>query len=102
MDRFTGITGFQWDEGNLSKNPGKHGVANSESEDIFFNEPLIVADDMKHSGIERKWFALGKTNAGRRLFVVFTLRKDKIRIISSRDMNRKEQNTYEKAEKNSS
>jgi uncharacterized protein len=50
---------------------------------------------MKHSGIEKRWFALGKTNAGRKLFIVFTLRKDKIRIISSRDMNRKEQNTYE-------
>ena len=52
---------------------------------------------MEHSGIERRWFALGKTNAAKRLFVVFTLRKNKIRIISSRDMNRKKQNTYEKA-----
>jgi len=102
MKSFTGITGFEWDEGNLLKNPDKHGVTNSESEDIFFNEPLIITDDVKHSGMETRCYALGKTNTGRRLFVVFTLRKEKIRIISSRDMNRTEQHIYEKAEKNSS
>ncbi len=91
MNRFTGITGFQWDEGNLLKNPEKHGVSNSESEEIFFNEPLIVADDLKHSAIELRWYALGKTNERRMLFVVFTIRKDRIRILSSRDMNKKEQ-----------
>ncbi len=101
MKSFTHIIGFEWDEGNLSKNHEKHGVTNSESEDIFFNEPLIIADDQKHSVIETRWYALGKTNTGRRLLVVFTIRKDRIRIISSRDMNRKEQEIYEKAEKNS-
>jgi uncharacterized protein len=102
MNLFTGITGFQWDEGNLAKNPEKHGVSNSESESIFFNQPLVVADDPKHSGIESRWYALGQTDEGRKLFLVFTVRKDKIRIISSRDMNRKEKSTYENADKNRS
>jgi uncharacterized DUF497 family protein len=102
MNLFTGITGFQWDEGNFTKNPLKHDVSNPESESIFFNHPLIVADDQKHSAVEKRWYALGKTNEGRKLFVVFTVRKDKIRIISSRDMNRKEQSIYENAEKNGS
>lgn len=102
MDRFTGITGFQWNEGNLFKNPEKHGVSNSESEEVFFNEPLIVADDLKHSEIEPRWYALGKTNEGRLLFTVFTIRNDQIRIISSREMNQKERDIYENAEKNSS
>ena len=100
MQRIDGIIGFDWDEGNLSKNPDKHGTANSESEEIFFNEPLVVVDDIRHSEQESRYYALGKTNEGRMLFVVFTLRKDKIRIISSRDMNKKEQAIYEKAEKN--
>lgn len=102
MDRFTGITGFQWDAGNLLKNPEKHGVSNSESEEIFFNEPLIVADDLKHAEIEPRWYALGKTNESKLLFIVFTIRNDKIRIISSRKMNKKERGIYENAEKNSS
>jgi uncharacterized DUF497 family protein len=102
MIRFADITGFQWDDGNLSKNPEKHGVSNSESEEIFFNEPLIVADDLKHSEVELRWYALGKTNEGRLLFTVFTIRNDQIRIISSREMNQKERGIYENAEKNNS
>jgi len=101
MNRFTEITGFQWDEGNLLKNPEKHGVSNSESEEIFFNEPLIVTNDQKHSEIEPRWYALGKTNESRLLFTVFTIRHDKIRIISSREMNNKERGIYENTEKNS-
>jgi uncharacterized protein len=102
MDRFTDINGFQWDAGYLLKNPEKHGVSNSESEEIFFNEPLIVTDDLKHSEIEPRWYALGKTNEIRLLFIVFTIRHDKIRIISSREMNNKERGIYENAEKNNS
>ncbi len=96
------IQGFQWDEGNTLKNWKKHGVSNSECEEIFFNQPLVVADDEKHSGREKRCFALGKSGDGRRLFVVFTIRKEKIRVISARDMSKKEQCIYEKQEKTDS
>jgi len=92
------IQGFQWDKGNILKNMEKHRVSNSECEEIFFNHPLIVADDEQHSGIEKRYFALGKTTDGRRLFVVFTIRQETIRVISARDMSKKERNIYEKQE----
>jgi len=93
---FQKLTGFEWDEGNATKNWIKHKVSHLESEQIFFNKPLIVQDDLAHSKSEERWFALGKTDKDRRLMTVFTVRKDKIRIISSRDMSRKERNIYEK------
>ena len=92
------IQGFQWDKGNTLKNMEKHQVSNSECEEIFFNSPLIVADDEQHSRIEKRYFALGKTTDGRRLFIVFTLRQETIRVISARDMSKKERNIYEKQE----
>jgi uncharacterized DUF497 family protein len=90
--------GFDWDEGNTRKND-KHGVSNAEIEQLFFNAPLIVADDVKHSGIEPRFHALGRTNDNRRLHVTFTERRSGtlIRPISARDMNRKERSIYEKA-----
>ena len=91
--------GFDWDEGNILKNWDKHGVSASECEQIFFNLPLIAANDEKHSGQEPRLYALGHTDAGRRLFVVFTIRNNLIRIISARDMNRKERREYKKHEK---
>ena len=96
MDEFNQFTGFQWDEGNVNKNLHKHHVENWESEQIFFNEPLIIFDDPKHSYIEKRWAAFGKTDAGRRLTVIFTKRNSLIRVISARDMNRKERMFYEK------
>jgi uncharacterized protein len=102
MNRVKGISGFEWDQGNCSKNPEKHNVSNSESEELFFNQPLIVADDKKHSKSEKRLYALGRTNESRKLFVVFTFRTERIRVISSRDMNKKEQAIYERAEKISS
>jgi len=96
MDEFNQFTGFQWDEGNVNKNLHKHHVENWESEQIFFNEPLIIFDDPKHSYIEKRWAAFGKTDAGRRLTVIFTKRNSLIRIISARDTNRKERMFYEK------
>lgn len=87
--------GFQWDEGNLLKNWEKHEVTASECEQLFFNQPLVVAEDEKHSIKEARLFALGQTDAGRLLFIVFAVRKNRIRVISARDMNRKERKVYE-------
>ncbi|HEY5297006.1 MAG TPA: BrnT family toxin [Verrucomicrobiae bacterium] len=86
--------GFEWDSGNITKN-NKHEVEPEEAEEIFLNEPLLVATDEKHSKSEMRWRALGKT-AKRFLFVVFTVRGNLIRIISARSMNKKEKVIYEK------
>lgn len=93
------INGFDWDDGNARKNE-KHGVTMAESEQVFFNGPLLMLADVKHTGLEQRFHALGKTDAGRRLHITFTLRgaDEKIRVISARDMHRKERNVYEKAE----
>ena len=98
------VEGFDWDTGNARKSEQKHGIAQAESEQIFFNVPLIVADDISHSGSEARFNALGKTDAGRLLHVTFTLRENGrlIRVISVRDMNRKEKLRYdEDAQENS-
>ena len=92
-------TGFQWDKHNIQKNWEKHKVSPSESEQAFFNTPLIVAADVKHSKKEERFYALGKTDLDRRLFLAFTIRKRLIRVISSRDMTKKERRIYEKREK---
>ena len=96
MIDFTKIIGFDWDEGNVRKND-KPIVSMAESEQIFFNEPLLVIDDTKHSQGECRFHALGKTNEGRALPITFTLRNTgkKIRVISARDMHRKERKIYE-------
>ena len=93
LDQFTG---FRWDEGNIHKNLYKHKVENWECEQVFFNEPLIILDDLKHSYAERRWAAFGKTDAGKLLTVIFAERDSLIRVISARKMNRKERNYYEK------
>ena len=87
VDEFAQITGFQWDAGNIDKNLDKHGVENWECEQIFFNEPLILLDDPKHSLSERRWAIFGKTDADRRLAVIITIRNLLIRVISARDMS---------------
>lgn len=90
------ITGFDWDEGNARKNE-KHGVSAAECEQIFFNAPLILLADAKHSDRELRLHALGNTDEGRLLHVAFTLRGAgaKIRVISARNMHRKERAIYE-------
>ncbi len=93
--------GFQWNRGNAEKNWLKHKVSPSECEQIFFNLPLIVADDKKHSQEEDRYYALGKTDMGRCLFLVFTIRKNLIRVISARTMNKKERQVYINYEENS-
>ena len=89
--------GFDWDEGNLLKNWEKHGVSASECEQIFFNNPLIAGPDEKQTKRETRYYVLGISDAKRRLFVSFTIRKSKIRIISARDMSRKERKVFDKS-----
>jgi uncharacterized DUF497 family protein len=96
-----GCIGFDWDEGNLIKNWEKHGVSASECEQVFFNRPLVALADPQHSVSEARYYILGKSDVGRRLFLVFTVRGDLIRVISARDMNRKEKKVYHEHEKNS-
>jgi len=87
-------TGFLWDEGNVLKIWVKHRVTAAECEQIFFNRPLIVVEDLVHSQVEERLYALGQTDAGRLLLVVFTFRRNLIRVISARDMSKKERKEY--------
>ncbi len=93
------FSGFDWDVGNKEKNL-KHGVYASECEQVFFNEPLVILDDPKHSAAEDRFAAFGQTDLGRTLVVVYTPRGTLIRIISARDMNRRERDFYEHANEN--
>lgn len=94
---WTRVTGFEWNEGNARKSSDKHGVSQAEAEQIFFNAPLRVVPDVKHSADEPRYHVLGETDEGRRLHITFTLRSDEtlIRVISARDMHRKERKTYD-------
>lgn len=88
---------FQWDMGNGRKSEDKHGVAQNEAEQVFFNEPLVLAVDERHSDSEWRFHALGQTDDDRLLHATFTLRDQRrsIRVISAREMNRKERTRYE-------
>ncbi len=89
--------GFDWDEGNSRKSVDKHKVGQSESEQIFFNKPLLVLTDKKHNQLEGRYHALGRSEDDRKLHVTFTLRSQGslIRVISARDMHRRERQVYE-------
>lgn len=87
--------GFDWDGGNLLKSWEKHGVSAAECEQVFFNRPLITGEDSDHSDAEFRWYALGLTDSGRQLFVVFTIRQNRIRVISARNMSRRERRVFE-------
>ncbi len=89
-------SGFEWDEGNITKNWDKHNVSIVECEQIFFNKQLIVKRDKKHSNFENRYYVLGRTNMDCLLFAVFTVRENKIRIISARDMTDSEIERYER------
>ena len=99
MNQFSSIVGFQWDESNSQKSVQKHDVHPTEAEEIFFNTPLIISNDDKHSRDEKRYLALGMTNKKRFLTVIFTLRESDtlIRVISSRDQHQKERIVYAKA-----
>jgi uncharacterized protein len=91
-------SGFDWDQGNIKKNWVKHKVSPVESEQVFYNEPLIILDDPKHSALEKRYAAFGRTDTGRRLVVIFTKRGTLIRVISARDMDRRERKFYEESQ----
>ena len=93
-DDLARCTGFQWDLGNASKNWDKHRVTDGEAEEIFFNDPLVAGVDLLHSREERRFYALGRTDSQRHLFVAFTIREDFIRVISARDMTAREVRRY--------
>jgi uncharacterized protein len=93
-DLLEDCVGFDWDEGNTHKNWDRHGVTPEEAEDVFFHEPLVVRSDARHSKGEKRYFALGQTSGGRRLFVAFTVRRKLVRVISVRDMNRNESKVF--------
>ena len=86
---------FQWDQGSSNKNLLKHHVEDWECEQVFFNEPLLVFDDPKHSLVEKRWAAFGRTDGGRLLVLIFTKRRKLLGVISAREMNRKEITFYE-------
>ena len=98
VDILSRCTGFEWDEHNSEKNRQRHRVTPAECEELFFNLPLVVADDVKHSERESRCYALGRSDAGRMLFVVFTVRRSLVRVISARDVSRKERKVYQSHE----
>jgi len=87
---------FQWDHGNERKNPDKHNVSQVEAEQVFFNQPLLLLEDKAHSQREMIFHALGRTDNNRKLHITFTIRENKIRVISARPMHKKERKSYEK------
>ena len=93
--------GFDWNEANTTKNWIKHKVTPSECEQVFFNQPFVVRGDLKHSGNEKRYYVLGQTDLKRTLFIAFTVRNKLIRVISARDMSRKERKVYNDEQKNS-
>ena len=102
MKPFSGFSGFGWDSANRDKNWHRHKVGWWECEEVFFNQPLYVFPDTGHSSAEERYYGLGKTNHARLLFIVFTRRKNRIRVISARDMHKRERKVYyEKAKKDS-
>jgi uncharacterized protein len=91
---FSSIVGFDWDKGNKQKNWEKHQVDYRECEEVFFNSPLIVGEDRTHSTYEKRYYALGRSDAGRPLFLAFTIRNNKIRVISAREQTDQERQKY--------
>lgn len=85
---------FEWDQGNNEKNK-KHNVEDKETEEVFLDEGKVIFKDKLHSKIEDRFIVVGKTKKGRLLYICFTKRKKKIRIISARDINKKEVTLYE-------
>ncbi|SRR4030042_4216755 len=90
------VVGFDWDEANVLKNWEKHKVKHTEAEEVFENKPKFVFPDTKHSKVEVRYGILGVTNERRLLSVTFTLRNGSIRVVSARDMSKRERKFYEK------
>ena len=95
VEKLLQCTGFEWDQGNVEKNWLKHKVSPAECEQVFFNQPLIILGDPKHSISEKRFAAFGCTDEGRLLVVIFTKRGKLLRVISARNMNSREGKFYE-------
>ncbi len=95
IEKLLQCTGFDWNQGNIEKNWLKHKVSPVECEQVFFNQPLIILDDLRHSTSEKRFAVFGYTDAGRLLVVIFTKRGKLLRVISARDMNSRERKFYE-------
>lgn len=93
--KFRDLAGFDWNQANKRKNLIKHKVYYKECEEVFYNKPLDFFQDEKHSVKEKRFGAFGQTNKKRRLTIIFTVRNNKIRVISARDQNKKERQQYE-------
>ncbi|MEK7580802.1 MAG: BrnT family toxin [Patescibacteria group bacterium] len=102
MIDLTKIKGFEWDRGNIDKSLHKHGITQNEAESAFLDENLFFQEDIKHSGKEVRFIAIGKIKKVKMLFVAFTVRNDKVRIISARIANFKERRLYEEKVKTDS
>ncbi len=90
MKVFSNITGFEWDDGNSDKNLIKHRVSDEECEEVFFNDNKKLLKDILHSQDEDRYILLGEAGTGVKMFIVFTLRRSKIRVISARRLNKRE------------
>jgi len=97
IEKLLGCTGFEWDRSNIEKNWLRHKVNPAECEQVFFNQPLVILGDPKHSISEKRFAAFGCTDDGRLLVVIFTKRGKLLRVISARNMNRRERKFYEES-----
>lgn len=88
---------FEWDKGNSSKNLKKHDVSDQEAEEAFFDRDKVQHPDPIHSQSEKRFFLIGKTKNHKLLYIAYTKRDNKIRIISARPLNQKEKYLYEKS-----
>ena len=95
LEVFQGVTGFEWDRANIA-HIANHNVLPDEAEEVFSDKDNIVEEDVEHSTVEKRFLIVGKTQEGRLLYQIFTRRGDNLRVISSRDINRKEVALYEK------
>ncbi|MDP1569612.1 MAG: BrnT family toxin [Vicinamibacterales bacterium] len=100
-DLVAGLEGFEWDDGNSAKNWLRHEVQQAEAEQALLNTPLVVAVTLKHGAGEPRYVALGQTDTGRLLTVVFTVRGTKVRVISARAMSKPERKVYGEVQANS-
>src|SRR5207247_11207650 len=94
---FPDVLGFQWDEGNSSKNWARHEISQTEAEQIFVTRPVVVIGDVAHSRTEARYFSFGRTDGGRLLTVVFTVRGQQLRVISARQISRRDRRSYDGA-----
>jgi len=95
---FAGLEGFEWDEGNSDKNWRRHAVRQVEAEQALLNRPVVVALALARSHKELRFVALGQTDAKRNLFIGFTVRGSRVRVISARPMSRSERRVYVQAQ----